>query len=137
MTRVILLSTFLIFGYGIGWTGGFVVGVKKGSRLDKALERVQLICIGTLAVFMILLPIMTGFHGAPPFAFASTAVLVTALGIFRLTWPNPIFALSPASGSRAKLDSEQRRSRWLFSIAWTIGYVLAGIYVATIFPEFG
>jgi hypothetical protein len=137
MIRIMILVTFLIFGYALGWSGRFRLVLKSGSTTERVLETIHLGLMGLLAVFMFALPPMTDFQGRPELAYSSGAVLITALALFNLKTKSLILSLSPASGSRAKPVPEQRRTKWPYSFAWATGYILAAWYVATIYAKFG
>jgi hypothetical protein len=137
MAKILILVILLLIGYGVAWSGGWV-RVKSDSRIQWVMDRVQLTAIALVTLILLTLPALTSFQGTPAVAYVSAVVLVAALPLFSLKMRYPVNVLTPAKGARAKALPEQPRlSRWPFSLAWTIGYVLAGWYLATIYGQFG
>jgi hypothetical protein len=137
MAKILILVTFLILGYGLGWLGHFRLSILSGSRTERVLESIHLTGIALLALIAITLPPITQFHGRPELAYFALVLLLVSLALFPLKVKNPVLLLSPATGPRAKPIADQRRSKWPHSITWIIAYCLAAWYVGTIFAEFG
>lgn len=132
MTQILILAMFLFMGWGVAWSGGWP-RVTPESKTQRVLDSIHLISITLAAVIMISMPLLTEFIGSPVLAYASGIVLLASLPIFPLKMRYPLNVLSPAKAIRAKPVSEQQRlSRWPFSFAWTVGYILAGCYIASI-----
>ena len=129
----LLLAMFVFMGWAVAWSGGWP-GVTTGSKMQRALDKVHLTAIALAAIVMVSLPSLTDFNGTPLLAYASGLVLAASLPLFLIKMPYPVNVLMPAKGTRAKPPAEQSRSsRWPFSLAWTVGYLLGGCYIATIF----
>ncbi|XAS74042.1 hypothetical protein VUN82_09515 [Micrococcaceae bacterium Sec5.1] len=106
MTKGIILIVFVIFGYGLGWSGRFRMTLKSGSRTEWTYQTIHLVGIGLLALIMIVLPPLTAFQGLPGIAFTSAVVLLASLALFPLKVQRLPLALSPATGARAKPPEE-------------------------------
>jgi len=129
----LILAMFLFMGLAVAWSGGWP-NVKADSKTQRVLDKTHLTSIALATLTMACLPSLTDFNGAPLLAYASGLVLAVSLPLFPMKMHYPVNVLIPPKGTRAKATVEQTRSsRWPFSLAWTIGYILAGCYVATIF----
>ncbi|WP_411732626.1 hypothetical protein [Paeniglutamicibacter sp.] len=133
------MNEILIFTYAglLGWAGAYWgryrAPIKRNSKMDRVLGAINVCCNAVLFVIAAMLPFATDFAGIPALGFAAAASFLSSLFLYQVRsadWRTRFFS---KSSRRGRLPEEQKKTRWLHTVAYSLGHFFMVAYVMTLF----
>jgi hypothetical protein len=130
---VILAFCLILFSLSISGRSEYI---KQGSKLDVALERVQLAGNFVACIVGAVLPSLTHFLGLPLLAYLSACCHLTAVALYHVQLP-PIWFIRPSTrGEHSVGVFGMRRTRWPYQTIFALGYLLMTAQLVSVSPYY-
>jgi hypothetical protein len=134
MTRaLILIYCFLVASAAAYW-GRFRVPFRRGSKTDIYFGRINLVFNALMGVLALILPAASGFIGLPVLSYAAATLTLGSLVLYRYKSLGLHARAVHAGGRRAIPLTDQEKTRWPYSVSYTVGYAVMTMYVWSILP---